>query len=325
MTTPDTPQGPDAQIERLQALFPAYISQGTRRALAELCMRAAPEADAQAEFASRCLAYVRGFGTRYPEVVTALFRGEELGGTRKQFIMHERAVAAYPDGDPNRDVRREELWNGAGEHSLSVGMLAEILARRMGLGDDAVRRVALAGGLHDWWKKHQIVHMWDAEDALAKAGMPVTRDNQADPAVIAGIRAAFDAARDEDIRGLRDMGIPEDVIALAGHTTSHDVLNVNTDEQLIVFYLDHVMAGVRPTDMLPRIRNAVNGNASYRAYELSYAYELGGKDGHQILLEDGKAHDIQQRVADRIGYTGDLDRLHEHLTEMFVEAVNAQS
>jgi hypothetical protein len=325
MTLWNEPKGAEQHVERLQTVFPSHISEGTRDAFVQLCMHAASQQEEQYAFAKQCLDYARHFIDRYPQVAEALFLGEELGGKGKQNRMHQKALEDYPGKDLSRDVRRGDLWNGAGEHTMAVGMFAEILAKKMKLPEEAVRRVALAGGVHDWWKKRQIIHMWDAEDALAQQGTPVTRENQDDPKVIAAIRSAFDAARLEDIQGLRTLDFPEDVITLAGQTTSHDVLNVQTDEQLILFYLDHVMAGVRPSDMLSRIRNAVNGNPSYRAYELSYKDELGGKDGHSILLEDSKAREIQRRLADRIGYTGDLDHLHDHLVDLFVEAVRGHT
>lgn len=247
----------------------------------------------------------------------ALFAGDELGGAVTQRHRSAQAKQRYA----GRDVRRGEVWNGAGEHTFALGMLAEILARKMGLSEERVKRAALAGGVHDWWKKHEILRMWDAEDALKAQGTPVSRDTADAPEVIAAIRRAFDDAKEEDRAGLRALGFPEDVIALAGANRLRDAAGPRTDEELIIFYLDHVLAGVRPVPMLERIRKAVGGNPSYAAYEASFRAQLGGRTSHEVLLEDGKGAEIQRRLAERLGYDGDPDTLHECVAHLFAEAV----
>ncbi len=311
----DDPLVDKASIEQV---FPVFLSNDTRDALVELCQQSSSDLEGQKVFAQKVVQYTRDFLLRYPQVAEALFIGEELGGKAKQDRFHAKAVNKYT----GRDVRRGDIWNGAGEHSLAVGMLAEILAQKMKLPDASVQRIAMAGALHDWWKKHEIMHLWDAEDQLKAGNYDLTAKNTMNnPAVIAEIREAFDTAKQEDQNGLRALGVPEDVIELAGASRIRTKKGPQTDEELIIFFLDFVMAGVRPTDMLGRISEALSRHSTYTAYENSYRDDLGGRTIHEALLH-GMGHDIIERIAGRIGYHWDLNKIDRHLTNLFVEAVN---
>ena len=311
----------ESSAQHLTRLFPAHISDATRSTLIDLCTKTSSNAVEQKQCANNLMSYARDFLLRYPQVAEALFLGQELGGRAKQQRMHDKALQHYT----GRDVARGDIWSGAGEHSLSVGMLAEILARRMGLSDAAVARVAIAGGIHDWNKKQEMMHMWDAEDRLADEGITLSSETINNPAVIAAIRAGHDAAKEKDREGLREIGIPDDVIALAGASRLLDTIGPKTDEELIIFFLDHVVSGVRPVDMRKRIRGAVNSNPLlYTAYENSFRDQLGGSTAHELMLGD-MGERIQRRIADRIGYTGDPQLFHDYLADLFIDAVCANT
>jgi hypothetical protein len=306
--------------EAPSAVFPSYISEGTRKALVELCTHVSEDRAEQAEFARKCMSYIQDFSNNYPELVEALFLGEELGGTKKQQRMQAKAMLQYS----GTDIRRGELWNGAGEHTFAAALFAEIIATEMGLSRRSITRVTLAAGLHDWWKKNEVVHMWDAEDELAHAGTPLTNDTMESPEVYSVVRAQYDAAKKQDHTRLRKLGFSEEVIRLSSLNRLHDAEGPETPEELILFYVDHSLSGVRPTNIMDRIRAAVGKNPTYIAYEASFRQQLGGKTEHE-LLEEGLAEDIQRRIATYMKFTGDPQELPEHLVKLFIEAVQYQA
>jgi hypothetical protein len=261
---------------------------------------------------------MRDFLERYPCVAEALFLGEELGGLKKQQRFHAKAEQQHK----GRDVRRGDIWNNAGEHSIAVGMLAEILAKKMCLPEESVKRVAMAGGLHDWWKKHEIMRMWDAEDRLNAGHYDLTaKETMNNPAVIAEVSEAFDVAKIEDQHGLHVIGIPEEVIQLTGVSRMRTKEGPQTDEELILYFVDFMMAGVRPMDMMTRIHGAVKSNPLYTAYENSFKNDLGGKTMHELLM-GGMGHQILHRVAERIGFKGDVETLHVYIGQLFIDAID---
>lgn len=319
MGSQELPQRPEK--ERVYSLFPAYISEQTRNALVALCQDYSENSEEQEDLAVQCVQYIHAFGRRFPQIAKALFHGEELGGTGKQKAMQQEAQQEYT----GRDVRRGEIWNGAGEHCYAVAILAELLAQKMALSADAIERVTLAGGIHDWWKKHEVMHMWDAEDALAAEGVQISRETVESPQVISVIRTQFDAAKEEDRARLKTMGFSEEIIQLANANRLRDTQGPQTDEELILFFLDHVMSGVRPIPLMQRLQAAVTGNPSYLAYEASFKQQLGGRTSHQLLMEDGMAQQLQQRLAERIGYDGDPALFHQYLEKLFIEAVSVKA
>lgn len=295
--------------EGITTPLPAWISQETRSTL---------EALTDERGQAQLVAYARGYLERYPQVAEALFIGEELGGKAKQDRLRERAAKTFS----GRDVHRGEIWIRAGEHSIALGMMAEMIARKMGLPDDAVARVALAGGLHDFWKKREMAAVWDAEDRLAKQGTPVTTESAEAPEVVMAIREAFDTTQREDEAMLKSIDIPEDVIRLSKASRIQDLAGPATPEELIIFYLHYSLAGVTLKSMAERLGDSFRKNPSYLAYYASFKDQLGGRMMHELLLEPGGLGEhIERTLAKRLGYDGDPSKLHEYLTQLFVETV----
>lgn len=294
----------------LHQIFPLYISERTRTSLINLCQNEKNKPLAQEHFAQKCIAYIRSFRARYPEAIKALFVGEVLGGSRKQQRIRKRVLTECK-GD---NMKQDEIWSRAGEHTFTLGMLAEILAYEMKLSSDDIKRVTLAAIVHDYWKKHEIIGMRKAEERL-KTNPPANEKDR-----IQAIRQAFDTTNKEHASGLRALGFPDDIVELSSANRLKNTQIPETDEHLIICYLDHTLSGIEPVPVIKRLDLAVAENPSYALYEESFRDDLEGQTEHELFRgELGTA--IQTRVAHRLRYSGSIDTLHDYVKALFVKKV----
>ncbi len=233
---------------------------------------------------------------------------EPSSGLRRQFFWKfsldnkEAFRAHWEEGQTLGSKKNPEVWRNVSEHCLVAGTFAALLATRMGLPPDRIQVVTDAMILHDWYKKHE---------TLARKRAGTTR----------AIRDVIDAVKKEDQQKLAARGYAADVVALTGANLPATNAGPQTDEEKIIWYVDAILTDTTPVPIKQRFDNLEQHptrGAANTAFSESYR-PVYGRSLYEVQRALGDT--VGTHLAQRIGYTGDVQELPLHLRELLIEQI----
>lgn len=187
-----------------------------------------------------------------------------------------------------------EIWRNVSEHCLVAGAFADILADELHLPTDQKNTVIKAALLHDWFKKHEV------ED-IKKSNGTLTLQAYAD-------------IRDRDAIGLRDMGISEDIIALASANIPKTESGPQNLPEKILWYVDAMLESTHAVPINMRFDIAENDPTikdRNTAVSNLFRSQYNGKSLYEV--QRALADKIGTELSERIGYTGKVADLPVYL------------
>ncbi len=212
--------------------------------------------------------------------------------------------AHWEEGKTLGSKKDIEAWRNVGEHCLVAGAFAALLATRMGLPPDRIKAVTNAMILHDWYKKHE---------TLARKRAGTTQ----------AVRDVIDAVKKEDQQKLAARGYPADVIALTGANLPASAEGPQTDEEKVIWYVDAMLTDTTPVPIKQRfddLEQHPTRGAANKAFSESYR-PVYGRSLYEVQRALGDT--VGTHLAQRIGYTGDVNDLPLHLRELLMELITS--
>lgn len=188
-----------------------------------------------------------------------------------------------------------EVWRNVSEHGLAAGAIADILAEEFELDEKTRKDLVDAVIMHDWYKKHEI----QAMDKARKEGELNL--------------AKLDEIKEKDTQILREMGIPEHIIELAGSNVPKDEKGPETIEQKIAWYIDAMLTGTDPVKVSGRYQDLLRGWDGKKVDPIKaernkkfsdiYREKYNGRTLFEVQEEIGGR--VEHEFAERMGYEGD--------------------
>ena len=221
---------------------------------------------AQREFNS----YQEEISTRFPLAIKMLYLGDTIGLPREG---------------------HEDIWSNVSEHCFKQAQGCEVLADALGLNEPIKNNIAYAAIVHDWDKKTQMADLRKIDAAIKTGEISDVEAGKLKYAV-------FNASEIRSAQGMRENGIPNDVIQIAGadgHLFFPRYFNEKpTFQEKIFHYLGSITEGVNIVPLDERIDVLITKPAykSMNEYgsELKWTngktlYETQREIGHQIERE----------------------------------------
>lgn len=211
----------------------------------------------------------------------------------------------WDEGQTIGSKKDPDVWRNVGEHCLVAGAFAELLAELMTLTPEQVRAVTTAAILHDWYKKHE---------TLARKRAKTAEE----------LRAIITAVGEEDQRKLREKGYSEDVLRIASADVPPSMEGAQTDEERIMWFVDAMLTDTMPVPIGQRFddleSHPVRADAN-KAFSASFT------DVYGVPLYTVQRHlgdKIGAYIAERIGYTGNVRELPNHLKERLLQRITGE-
>ncbi|MFH1292371.1 MAG: hypothetical protein ABIH87_04225 [bacterium] len=205
-----------------------------------------------------------------------------------------------------------EIWRNVSEHCLVASVFADILAEELGLEKEQREAVVEAAMLHDWFKKYEV-----------KAMGVVEKEGKLD------LRKMEEIKR-EDQRLLQEMGIPEDIINLAGANIPETTQGPKTLSEKIIWYVDAMLSDTEPVSIAKRFKDLKMGWDGQKENPERARRNAVFSDLYKERYDDKSLFEVQQEVGEKIGtefkrllnYTGEVDDLPFFLKEILIEKIN---
>ncbi len=214
-------------------------------------------------------AYLERFAESHPREKNILEKGG-IWGERTIVRGGRRVKKSKEDAVPW--MITDDDWKVAGEHTLMVGVVADILGERLALPEEERQKITSAAILHDWMKKWEVLLMrgW-------------------------GVRRGYKESGEKDEEALRRLGVPEDVVRLTSANTpeeaSEEYLKNRPIGEKIIHLADHVVGGSEISDFRARILEA--GKRGYnREFMDLFREKFEGKPLDEVQL---KATEMEQK------------------------------
>lgn len=306
-------KAPQEEFPAHDALLPRWISDDARVQIHVLIKEAESDPHQQEKFTKKLITYCADFFWRHRREIHMLLTGEVLASKR---VQDSRGVA-------NHGGALEGIWIGAGMHTMTVGLLAELLARAMDLPAETVHEIGAAGVLHDWYKKHEVTALESAQAKLTAQSPEWKKTERARGAYI--VKAALEQVKKEDEERLVREGISATVIELAGANLLRDAEGIFTREKLlrepqkaIIACVDSIVRGVEVLPRTVRMAPAFRSESAWSLYSEASENEYGKtfqKFGEEMLPY------CETIIAKAIGYQGDEEHFPEHVRRLLITAI----
>ncbi len=295
-------------------ILPIWIPEQTRAQILQLCADAGSDEESRNAFREKFLSYCANFFWNHRHEIHVLIEGEVLASKR---VQDEKAVW-------NSGGDEDGIWIGAGMHTITAGLIAEMIAKKMGLSSAVVHKVGSAGILHDWYKKWEITAVKQVERELSEKDADWKNTLRAEGA--ARITASLHHSKETDEQKLRDQGISNDVIELAGANLLKDGTGVLTVEKLherpelaIIAYFDTMLRG---TEIIPRevrMEPVFKPQSIWSLFSEGSTQEYGGKTfqqfGEEILPQCFRV------MAERMNFLGTEKEFPAFLRKLLIDEV----
>ena len=251
--------------------------------------------------------YIAAFTRRHKSMLAPHFKvGETLGRKEKKDA----------EGKTEEEKR---IWRNVSEHCVMSALLAETIAKELGLDDDDVRKVTEAALIHDFDKKNEIriASELDVSDddipglindlggdneSLTEEGKEKARE----------MKRLIDKAGEEGDQKLRKMMdandrrlVEDELIELSGVSVASDTNGPQTDIEKILYYVDEILTGAEVVSPSDRIAVSYE-NMRNKLWSLGYMEEFDGESLQEV--ETRLTQKFGEEFARRIeGFQGDVD------------------
>lgn len=296
--------------------LPEWIPQQTRDQILQLCADAGGDEAGRNAFRGKFLSYCKDFFWNHRHEMHVLMEGEVLASKRVQ----NEEVAWDNGGD------EDGIWIGAGMHTITAGLIAEMIAKKMRLPSDVVHKVGSAGILHDWYKKWEISAVKEVERELSEKDADWKSTLRVEGA--ARITAALNHSKDTDEQKLRDQGVPNDVIELAGANLLKDGTGVLTvgklherPELAIIAYFDTMLRGTEIIPRETRMEPVFKSQSIWSLFSEGSKQDYGGKTFQQFG-EEILPHCFRV-MAEKMDFYGTEKEFPAYLRELFIKEVQS--
>lgn len=295
-------ESPDCESNEVvwKPVLPGWVSDDVRKQIVDLCF------EQDGKFIEKLAKYLDSFMGRYPEAAKPLLKGGVIAGKK-----HQESIGL--GGGPILDG----IWLNAGMHNLAVGIIAEIIAKKIGLDEERTKKVVLAACIHNWfiaYERRAMNYYMQSNYHFLKA----EDDDERDVLVYQEMQRL----RAADINQLKKMGIDEDAANLTMATRLwHDNKPIQSEditaEQAIIFAVEAFMKGTSPMALDKEARLTDNSlwNRFYRGSKQAY--------GNKTFIEHAQA--VIPKT-NQILKPAEIDlnspQLPQRIKELFVEEVN---
>jgi hypothetical protein len=210
------------------------------------------------------------------------------------------------------------IWRNVAEHCLIAGVMADILAERLGLSDTEREQVVHAAILHDWHKKYEA-------GAIDQARNNGTFD-------LTAMESFWKKDKDK-LRAFTLWGetfFDERTIALSGANTPDTAEGPQTDQEKIIWYVDAMISNDKIEKIADRFFNdkrGFNGKIELEARKQRAAdYSNMFIERFGFPLSDVQldiAVRLNDEFANRLGYTGDSADVPVYLEQLLTERISS--
>lgn len=245
--------------------------------------------------------------TSYEKARTAYF-GDFAQSHLSAFRPH------YKHGETLGSKKNPETWRNVSEHCLVAGVFADILADELHLPVDQKELVIKAVIVHDWYKKHEVI----AQQTARKEGT-------------LSLVALF-KIKAEDSQILQTMGVPQDIITLAGANIPETAEGPETLIEKIVWYVDAMLSNTNPVSIQQRFDDLERGWDGIKEDAIRAERNIVFSDLYREKYNGRSLYDVQRALGDKIGaefvqlmeYQGEVAQLPFFLKEKLDERIAAR-